>query len=342
MNDVLANICIQEGNYDEADIWLDKAEAYYQGNTGNAGNAFLGGEYFIMLTRCKYMFRMGTMEEAQRILEDMVSAGDAAYYGIEKDVYELLRDLYQATGQNEKLAAVYQKLLDLDVEFARTTQREYLEFSEYYRENNQLKERNTALSHTNVITTLVILIISLILIAVLVMVRLLRTKNVTDQLTGVFNRKKLTQLMRTYQRSGTPANLGVVMMDIDYFKRYNDTYGHPAGDQVLRETAKVLLSSVRSKDLVIRYGGEEFLVLLNEVQAQTAEAVCQRIHEQLRKRAIPHAASEASEYITLSMGLCHQASPNIAPLEKLIEYADECLYQSKEAGRNRATIKALP
>lgn len=106
----------------------------------------------------------------------------------------------------------------------------------------------------------------------------------------------------------------------------------------LKQVAKVLVSSLRSKDIVIRYGGEEFLILLNGVQGKIAEDVCLRIHEQLRKRAIPHAASEVSEYVTLSMGLCYQEQAGAAALDKLIEYADECLYQSKEAGRNRVTV----
>ena len=74
------------------------------------------------------------------------------------------------------------------------------------------------------------------------------------------------------------------------------------------------------------------------MKAQTAEAICQRIHQQLRDRALPHEASEASDFVTLSMGLCYQADANQAPLEKLIEAADQCLYQSKEAGRNRVTV----
>ena len=163
-------------------------------------------------------------------------------------------------------------------------------------------------------------------------------KNVTDQLTGVYNRKKLNALLQKYERTGTPADLGVVMMDIDYFKRYNDTYGHQAGDNVLKNVADVLKESVRKKDIVIRYGGEEFLILLNGVKAKAAEDICQGIHTRLKERAIPHVASEVSEHVTMSMGLVFQKEKNGLVLEKLIGKADECLYQSKEAGRNRLTV----
>ena len=184
-----------------------------------------------------------------------------------------------------------------------------------------------------------IIFISVILILVLLLVRFLSMRNVTDQLTGVYNRKKLNLLLQKYERSGTPSDLGVVMMDIDYFKRYNDTYGHQAGDLVLKEVAGVLKESVRKKDTVIRYGGEEFLVLLHGGKKKTAEEICQRIHERLDEKALPHVASEVSEHVTMSMGMVFQKEKNGLPLEKLIGNADECLYRSKEAGRNRLTVK---
>lgn len=338
MNEMLASICIEEENYAAADAYLDKAEAYYQKGDDSI---FLGGEYFILLTRCNYLFHLGELEEAQRILEEIVAEGAAADYGLEKSTYELLKEIYQATEQQDKLVQAYQNLLEMDKDFTLTTQREYLEFSEYYRENSQLIKRNTTLSRTNAISLFGIIAVSGVLVLALVMLRLLSTKNITDQLTGVYNRKKLNQLLRSYRRSGTPANLGVAMMDIDDFKKYNDTCGHAAGDEVLKEVAAVLMGCVRSGDLVIRYGGEEFLVLLREVPAQTAEAVCQRIREQLRAKAIPSAASAAAAYVTLSIGLCHQASAKSASLEKLIECADECLYQSKEAGKNCVTAELI-
>ncbi|KSV58526.1 GGDEF domain-containing protein [Acetivibrio ethanolgignens] len=220
-------------------------------------------------------------------------------------------------------------------------QGEYLEFSKYYQDNNRLIQYNNDLYHINIIAVFSVIVISGILIIILILLRLLSIKNVTDQLTGVYNRKKLNQLLHSYKCMDTPANFGVVMMDIDYFKRYNDIYGHPAGDKALKEVAKVIMDSARRKDVIVRYGGEEFLALLSGVQLQTAEEICHQIQENLKKRAIPHAASEVSEYVTLSMGLCYQSLSRSTSLEKLIEYADECLYQSKEAGKNCVTIKEL-
>ncbi len=337
-NDVLANICMAEGNYADADRYLKEAEAFYQ---EREGDIYLGADYFIMLSRCKYLVHEGEMGKAQRMLENMAAEGEAAYYGLENEIYELLKEIYEKTEQTGKLVGIYETLLALDQEFTETIQREYLEFSEYYRDVNQLEKSVSRLSRANTIAICMILMISAALVTVLYLIRLLHKKNVTDQLTGIYNRKKLNHLMNRWQRSGTPAQLGVVMMDIDYFKRYNDTYGHPAGDEVLKKVAKALTSCVRSKDIVIRYGGEEFLLLLTDVQPQIAEAVCQRIQEQMKQCAIAHIASDVAAYVTLSMGLCYQEQAGGASLAQLIECADQCLYRSKESGRNCYTAKTL-
>lgn len=339
MQDILANICIKEENYQQAEEHLKKTEDYYR--QGEGDTAFFGGSYHAMVTRGRYMTAVGETKAAQEMLEGLLNDPQIVYYDLEEECLELLCEVYQKTGEAGKLADVTQKLLELDQESARTMQREYLEFSMYYRENNQLKEHNVRLSRNNMISLFAMVIISGILVVILAILRLLSKKNMTDQLTGVYNRKKLTQMQRKYSRAGTPKELGIVMMDIDYFKRYNDTYGHPGGDEVLRRVANVLKNSVRSKDTIIRYGGEEFLILLSGTSLKTAEEICKRIQNKLQKEAIPHTASEVSEYVTLSMGLCYQSGDNMAGLEKLIEYADESLYQSKESGRNRVTTKVL-
>lgn len=335
--DIMANICLLEGDLAGADAYLDRAEAYY---ARHAGEAFLGGVHFVRLSRSKYLVQSGEPDAAQAILEELDRSGSAAYYGMEEELYTLLAEVYGATGQDAERVRVYEKLLAYDKAFTQTLRREYLAFSAYYRENNQLRARNVRLSRSNTVSFALIFIISAVLAAMGILAWTLRERNLSDPLTGAANRKKLAQLMRKYRRGGVPAHFGVLMTDIDYFKRYNDSYGHPAGDEVLREVAQVLQRSVRSTDHVIRYGGEEFLVLLKGLPMAAAEGVCARIHAELARRAIPHGDSPAASHVTLSMGLYYQEQAGGAPLEKRIEYADACLYQSKEAGRNRTTARA--
>ena len=129
----------------------------------------------------------------------------------------------------------------------------------------------------------------------------------------------------------------LIMLDIDYFKRYNDTYGHQAGDDCLTRVARVLKQSVRTpEDVVSRYGGEEFMVILFNCPENIAEKVALRIQDGLRAEAIPHGASTVSDHVTVSMGIAGMAG-GLAGTE-IIARADAALYRAKEAGRDRWSL----
>jgi diguanylate cyclase (GGDEF)-like protein len=154
----------------------------------------------------------------------------------------------------------------------------------------------------------------------------------TDELTGVKNRRRFREdldLLFAYSnRQGTP--LSVILLDIDHFKQYNDTFGHPAGDQVLHWIGATLRTVVRNHDVVARYGGEEFVVLLPATGADEAREVSERLRSAIACRPWPHRT------VTASLGLATTDSntPNAATL---VEQADQALYRSKQAGRNRIT-----
>lgn len=160
----------------------------------------------------------------------------------------------------------------------------------------------------------------------------------TDGLTGVANRRMfdrtLVQEWLRSARSQQPVSL--LMIDIDYFKRYNDHYGHLAGDACLRQVAGVLQACAqRSGELVARYGGEEFSLLLPGADEQAARVVAQRCMDQLRQAQIPHAASAVSSWLTLSIGMATLVALPDQPAEVLVKTADDALYRMKEAGRAR-------
>ena len=335
IHDILANIFMLEGNLYQAQLHLQQTEAYYQ---EQENNILFNGKQAALITRCKYLKQAGKFSEAQALLQELLEKKDEFQLDFRRDILLLLSEIYKETNQEEKLTPIYQELLEIDKTFIKILQNAYLEFSGYYRENNYLRQDNSRLKQGNLVAILGIVIISSGLIIILILFRLLSTKNITDQLTGIYNRKKLIQLSRVYRRRGTPESFGVIMLDIDYFKLYNDTYGHVKGDEILKQVAHMLTESVRSNDIVIRYGGEEFLVLLTNVTAAVAESVCQRIHQQLDSLNLPHKASKVSDHVTISMGLCHQNKENTFTMDKLIQQADASLYKSKEAGRNRTTL----
>ncbi len=166
-----------------------------------------------------------------------------------------------------------------------------------------------------------------------------------DSLTEVRNRRFFNDYLDTEWRrlAREEAPLSLIMCDIDYFKLYNDTYGHQAGDECLRQVAQVLQSSVkRSADLVARYGGEEFAVVLPNTDIEGAACVAERIAQQVRDLQIPHAQSAVSEYVTLSLGVaCCIPAPMSQPAT-LIAIADESLYRAKAAGRDRVSVATFP
>lgn len=160
----------------------------------------------------------------------------------------------------------------------------------------------------------------------------------TDPLTGVFNRRTFIELadqeLARSRRSGTP--LSLMILDLDHFKRVNDTYGHLAGDQVLIAFTRLIKDCVRRGDLVVRYGGEEFCVLLPGTTLAASTALAERI----RTACAANALTERSFKVTVSIGVTAYAGDTGTTLADLLARADEALYLAKDEGRNR--VIALP
>lgn len=159
----------------------------------------------------------------------------------------------------------------------------------------------------------------------------------TDALTGLPNRRRFDEVSerawKSAQRTGKPLSLLVV--DADHFKRYNDRYGHAVGDEVLKELARCLSASVhRPDDLVARIGGEEFVVLLPDTDADGAARIAAKVHEQVATLAVPTAGIKAAT-VTVSIGLATGHATSDEPAEALYRAADAALYEAKSGGRNR-------
>lgn len=159
----------------------------------------------------------------------------------------------------------------------------------------------------------------------------------TDRLTGLFNRghweELVVQEFKRVTRTGHPCSM--IMFDIDHFKKINDNYGHPAGDEVIRQTAATLQDCIRETDVGGRYGGEEFGVLLINTESEDARIVAERIRESIEALTVTHEA-HVIKY-TVSLGIA-EMSGSMDNHEQLIHQADQALYQSKEGGRNQATV----
>ncbi|MCL1906003.1 MAG: diguanylate cyclase [Clostridiales bacterium] len=171
------------------------------------------------------------------------------------------------------------------------------------------------------------------------------TKANYDALTGIYNRRfmetNLNSLMGLLSRSGS--FLSILMIDVDFFKLYNDTYGHDQGDACLRAVATALGTAVtRASDFAARYGGEEFVIALPHADEAGARMIAEKLLEDVRGLNIPHEKNAAADCVTVSVGVMTAVTAHTHKWEEYIKCADEALYISKQSGRNRYTHHNYP
>jgi diguanylate cyclase (GGDEF)-like protein/PAS domain S-box-containing protein len=165
-----------------------------------------------------------------------------------------------------------------------------------------------------------------------------------DPLTSIYNRRYLDEnigrLLKTLSRTNSVFSL--IMIDIDCFKKYNDTYGHKEGDACLKKVAEALSNSVaRDADFAARYGGEEFAVVLPNTDESGGRLVAEKILKNVRSLKIPHRASDVAEFVTASLGVATGNVDHLQSGDDYVKRADEMLYQSKQGGRDRYTFGKL-
>ena len=166
---------------------------------------------------------------------------------------------------------------------------------------------------------------------------LLESLSRTDGLTQLNNRSYSEELIakefKRYKRSLSPSSL--VMLDIDHFKQVNDTYGHPMGDKVIQAVAQTISATQRDSDVSGRFGGEEFVVLLSDTNAEQALVFTERLRKKIEKATIQ--LNGARVQVTVSLGVC-QLAPELDSYQQWLSNADQALYRAKQQGRNRSII----
>lgn len=165
-----------------------------------------------------------------------------------------------------------------------------------------------------------------------------KNMTITDGLTGIFNHKHLMSVVKQeFNRAKRyKHNISVIMFDIDHFKEVNDTFGHQTGDVILREISSIIKDTVRKSDIVGRYGGEEFTIVLIETDIGKAQVFAERLREKVEKYSFFNPADPLR--ITASMGLVSYPKSEVDTPKSLIMYADQALYEAKNNGRNRVCV----
>ena len=166
-----------------------------------------------------------------------------------------------------------------------------------------------------------------------------KTLSITDGLTNLFNYRHFQERIMEELKEAKDNNfiLSLAMADIDYFKNYNDLNGHPAGDEVLRQIAKILMRGTKGSDTVARYGGEEFVLIFPNTTKENALLLCQRLNKSVKDYNFEHEKKQPNKDLTISMGVA-SFPLDATDAESLIKKADLALYQSKEKGRDLVTV----
>ena len=166
---------------------------------------------------------------------------------------------------------------------------------------------------------------------------------IRDGLTGLFNyRYAQERLADEFDRANRfGRELSVLFMDLDHFKFYNDTHGHPAGDEILQILAGIMVDIVRESDTLARWGGEEFIVVALETTQKEACVLAERIRKAVATHAFPHAAQQPLGLVSLSIGVASRCN-GTEGFEKLISLADDAVYSAKDSGRNRTVFCSGP
>ena len=171
--------------------------------------------------------------------------------------------------------------------------------------------------------------------------RALQVYSYRDGLTGLWNRRAFDERLADEWRRAAreQSSLSLVFLDVDFFKKYNDVYGHPAGDACLRQVASAIDEAVRRPgDLVARYGGEEFVILLTSADVDGAGTVAESVRSAVRAREIPHTDSSVARHVTMSVGIATCVPQADTEPASLVAHADKALYAAKRAGRDRVVL----
>lgn len=317
-----------------------KAQEYYElclkYLKDDKGSAFINSAMYVEIAHCEMLYLKGEYEKAIEKLNILLKKDLEEEWGFDSYIYILLLKLYKETNQVENYFEVGKNLYKTEKEFTGSLKKDYINFIENSYILEQMKKQEK-ISQMKIVSLSGIILLSFIsFIFGIAQIKKLNKKNFTDALTQIHNRKYMDYISKKILKK--PINVAVVMIDIDFFKNYNDFYGHIAGDNVIKKTAEVLRKSIQKEDILIRYGGEEFLLILKNVDINIFEEIYKKITKNLENENLFHEVSPISDKVTLSFGVFFTHFEKTLDLKESIKKADEALYLSKKNGKNRYTV----
>ncbi|MRZ81646.1 diguanylate cyclase [Paeniclostridium sordellii] len=239
-------------------------------------------------------------------------------------------NIYKKQGNQEEYEKLIEEYYNEDKEISTINNRQYK-----FHLSNRILEQNKVTIMKRTVILFILINVALVIVVILIYknMKKSRIESMKDALCGVYNRRYFELYKKNIRKKDFP--ISFLMIDVDYFKLYNDNYGHQSGDEVLKLISNVLKYSCRGNDMIFRYGGEEFCVVLKNTFKDEAIGFAKRIKYNISKEEVKHDYSEVENYITLSIGISTIYSKE--NLKEAINLADRALYTSKANGRNRYT-----
>ena len=333
-NNILALANIYEHNFEKAEEQLLKAKNLLAEDEVEFS---LNKDVFIDLTYAQLYKEKEMYDKAldlyNHVLERSINEG----LGLSENIYLNMSEIYTDLGDEDNYRyynSLYIKEKDYNTDILKS---EYMNYVYSIYESNLLKAKSIKYK-----ANLLLMFCGLVIVAIIVLsknrnIKLLRESNFTDSMTGLNNRKYLDHYIKKNKKSLLNKSMSIFIVDIDYFKKYNDNYGHIEGDKIIKEVAYTLKSSVRKTDTVIRYGGEEMVLIFTELYPENSEVIAKKIQANLRNKNIEHKYSDISDRLTISMGIYNTIYSG-EDIYSLIDNADKALYKAKKSGRNRYEI----
>lgn len=331
---IIALANIYQSNFEESEKQLTKATELLKQDEFEYS---LNKEAFINLSYAKLYKEQKLFDESllkyEQVLQESINKG----LGLEEDIYYEISEIYKEKQDLDNYSKYNELYINTKNYTTQIFKNDYMEYTSNLYESNLLKEKSQKYKFNLLIMFFTLVILTILVLTKTKSIKNLRNSNFTDSMTGLNNRKFLDYYMNKNKNNLLTKSISIIIIDIDYFKKYNDNYGHIEGDKIIKEVANTLKNSVRKSDITIRYGGEEMVLILSDISLNNTEMIVQKIQTNLKNKKIEHKYSEVSDILTISIGI-YNTKFSGQDIYSLINKADMALYKAKKGGRNKYEI----
>lgn len=293
---------------------------------------------FIKYSYAKYYQENKEYNRALELYDKLLTESKERGLGFEIKIYESLCDIYLSKNDIQNYAKYEKLLLKEEDTLNNNLKKDYIKYATNLYESDKLKEQNHRKTIKVIILVFGIIIMSIVLIYKMKSVKILRQLNFTEGMTNLYNRTYLNYYIKKNKKNIVNTSLSIILIDIDYFKKYNDNYGHIKGDEAIKEVANSIKESIKKEDIAIRYGGEEMVIILPYTNIEEAKDIAKNIQTNIKNKNIEHRHSDVSQHLTISIGIYNDIFKDKNNIYYMIDKADKALYKAKNNGRNRYEV----